>query len=498
MKKEKRDIAIIVVISCLLLAIACESNNKDERFSNSSQSWVTEPKAGELLEANATKWNFTGFEGWELANQGSDSVDHSSIESNVESEDGKVVRIYTDAYSQQRKKIKTTKQYGAGLYTWRTYISDLKQSKRVSIGSWLWHNDEHELDFEVGSGTSEERILLQMADDEVIAYITSQANPWVHQKVKIKKNAWHIFQIDIKLVNGNYFATWLIDGIPYAAQQLSYGEAFPFHIFCSVENLKFTGDSWPDKENYGLWDYVIYTPYPYSMEPIIPEEPINPIDPDPEPDEGETIIWNFDDNEMPANWSVWTNVGGDGPAYYGVQGGSLILSNDGYCITSKIQYNTPVGFGKYTWTVRFPELAGSEKFSGGGSLYTSNEANGYHSISITGWYGTDSERGRLGATGKQLLLRLYSEIPWAEKNIAVLEPDTEYKLTIELKNDNGKYRIIWMLNDSEVYQMNTTFGPEEVKFLFITSAESNRAWMPGNNITKKYTLSFNSIEYTAY
>ncbi|KAA6323627.1 hypothetical protein EZS27_026950, partial [termite gut metagenome] len=253
---------LVIAACCLFIVSACDDSAKDDRFTDDP----TKPEEGTLLEDQATKWDFATLEGWESANQGNDEIIHHSIKSDVaDCTDGKALRIYTEADSQQRKKVRSRKQYGSGLYTWRTYISDLDEAKRVSIGSWLWHDDEHELDFEVGSGTSEEREALQMGDDEVIAYITSQAHFEVHQKVKIKKNEWHIFQIDLKLVDDNYFATWLIDDVSCAAQQLSFGEDYPFYIFCSVENLKFIGDTWPDKENDGLWDYVIYTPYAYSM-----------------------------------------------------------------------------------------------------------------------------------------------------------------------------------------------------------------------------------------
>ncbi|MDR0691672.1 MAG: toxin-antitoxin system protein [Prevotellaceae bacterium] len=489
---------IVIAVYSILAITACDKSSKDERFTNDPNSWVTVSEKSELLEDKAVKWDFAILDGWTLANQGNDDIDHTSIADNADCEDNKALRIYTEANSQQRKKVRTVKQYGSGLYTWRIYISDLGDVERVSIGSWLWHDDEHELDFEVGSGTSEERAALQLTEDEVIAYITCQAHPWVQQKVRIQKNTWHIFQIDLKLVNGKYFATWLIDDVSYAAQQLSFGEDYPFYIFCSIENLKFIGDTWPYKDNYGLWDYTVYTPYLYSMEPITPHDPTNPVDPEPEPDEGETVTWNFDDGNIPGGWSVWTSVGGDGPAYYGVQDGYLNLSNDSYCTTSRITYSTPVGFGKYTWNIRFPALAGAEKFMAGGTLYTSNESNGYHTISITGWYGSDDERSRLGATGNQLLMRVYSEIPAVDKNVAVLTPDTDYKLTVELKKVNNKYVFVWLLDESVMQTLNTTYGPDNITFLFIASAESNRAWMPGYDISGKYTAKFNYIEYTVY
>ena len=82
----------------------------------------------------------------------------------------------------------------------------------------------------------------------------------------------------MQLIGDKYFATWIIDEVKCAAQQLNYGQEHPFHIFCSTENLKFIGDNWPYQENYGLWDYVTYTPYSYSIAPVEPSTQTNPID----------------------------------------------------------------------------------------------------------------------------------------------------------------------------------------------------------------------------
>uniref|UniRef100_A0AB33JH18 Toxin-antitoxin system protein n=1 Tax=Prevotella sp. GTC17260 TaxID=3236796 RepID=A0AB33JH18_9BACT len=487
----------ILFITGMMILAACSSQDADSRFSNNPISEITTPANDSLVESKKQTWQFDTFgKDWQIANQGNDAVNHASVIANDECKDGKALKIYTEANSQQRKKIRTVKQYGAGLYTWRTYISDLGETERTSIGSWLWHDDKHELDFEVGSGTGKERKALNLADDEVIAYMISQANPWLHQKVRIKKNSWHIFQIDLKLVNDKYLATWLIDGTPYAIQQLAFGEENPFYIFCSVENLKFVGDTWPYQTNYGLWDYVTYTPYSYSMEPTAPTEASDPVDPAPEPDEGTILKWDM--NEIPQNWNVWTNVGGDGIGYYSASNGALILSNDGYCTTSKFTYGSPVGYGKYTWRVRFPELAGAEKFMAGGTLYTADETKGYHTLTITGWYGNDADRKRLGAKPGQLLLRLYSEIPGLDKAAAVLDPNVDYKLTIELKKVSEKYVIIYSLNDEVLQVLQTNYGTDAVKFMFISSAESDRGWMPGNNISKKYSAAFDYIEYVAY
>lgn len=486
----------IVFVTLVLLFAACDSIGSDTRFTDNPLSRATTPKEGVLDKQEQKLWNFDSMEGWITANQGNDPVNHASIEGNIQCSDGKALKIFVNANTQQRKKIRTVQQYGSGLYTWRTYISDLGEVERTSIGSWLWHDDKHELDFEVGSGTAKERLALGLTKNEVIAYITSQDNPWLQQKVGIKKNAWHEFQIDLKLVGNKYFATWLIDKQPYAMQQLSYGEEIPFYIFCSTENLKFIGDTWPYQCNYGLWDYVSYTPYNYSSEPVTPENPVNPIEPAPEPEEGETKSWSFD--TMPEGWNVWTNVGVDGIGYYGVKEGHLLLFNDSYCTTSKIEYATPVGYGKYSWKLRLPKLGGPEKFMAGGTLYTSNESNGPHTLTIVGWYGSETERTRLGAKAGDLLLRIYSELPFLDRNVMILKPDTDYKLSIELKKVNGKYVIVYAVDDAVIQTLPANYGEEKVKFLFIASAESNRVWMPGNPLSKKYVAQFDTIEYTAY
>ena len=204
----------ILMVAAILGIIGCSKSDTDGRFSDNPKSEIGTPQNGTINTANQLKWNFDNTDDWVNASQGENAnISQTSVENNTDAEDGKVLKIYTEANTQQRKKLKTKKQYGAGLYTWRTYISDLGATERVSIGSWLWNSDKHELDFEVGSGTAKERETLGVTDDEVIAYITSQDNPFVQQKVKIKKNAWHTFKIDLQLVGNKYFATWLIDDV---------------------------------------------------------------------------------------------------------------------------------------------------------------------------------------------------------------------------------------------------------------------------------------------
>ena len=81
---------------------------------------------------------------------------------------------------------------------------------QASVGSWIYCDDHHELDFEVGYGTAKARKEANAEDDDMLAYMTSQDFPFTSVPVKIK-SGWHIFEIDLKLIEGKYFVTWFID-----------------------------------------------------------------------------------------------------------------------------------------------------------------------------------------------------------------------------------------------------------------------------------------------
>ncbi len=209
-----------------------------------------EPNIGE-----ATVWNFDyPPEDWSHNNV-SDSPDL------IVYKDG-MLRISTQAGTEQRKKTFTNSwEYAQGKYQWRIFVSDLGIGEKCSIGAFLYHDDEHELDFEIASGKESLRNSLGAGEDELLVYMTSQGNPWFQKIVKIKKNKWHTFEIDLKLINGSYKAIWSIDGKIKAEKQLDFGNKTTFRVFCSLENLNFCGDFLPLKDNYTLFDYVKYTEY---------------------------------------------------------------------------------------------------------------------------------------------------------------------------------------------------------------------------------------------
>ena len=131
------------------------------------------------------------------------------------------------------------------------------EKDQASVGSWIYCDDHHELDFEVGYGNTDGRKKLNASPDDMIAYMTSQDFPYSSVPVKLK-TGWHIFEIDLSIKEGKYYATWYIDKEKTHGIQLGFGNEISFYIFCSVENLKFIGDQIPQQENYGLFDFVKY------------------------------------------------------------------------------------------------------------------------------------------------------------------------------------------------------------------------------------------------
>lgn len=208
-------------------------------------------QTGVAQKEHNQKWNFNDLKGWKYGHQDDNPANQCEIK------DG-VLKIFTRAQSRDRKKICTEgKVYTSGRYTWKTYIPQMGEKDQASVGSWIYCDDHHELDFEVGYGTSKARKEANAASDDMLAYMTSQDFPYTSHAVTLKPG-WHIFEIDLTLKEGKYYATWWIDKKKRHEIQLQFGNEIAFHIFCSVENLIFLGDQIPQQENYGLFDFVKY------------------------------------------------------------------------------------------------------------------------------------------------------------------------------------------------------------------------------------------------
>ena len=197
------------------------------------------------------RWDFNNLDGW--ANDSPTMADNYAITDSI-------LEIYTRPNTYDRIKFRSNDQvYVQGKYTWRVFVPEMGVGDMSSIGCFLYSDDAHELDFEIGYGKDNVRKALNATDDELVVYITSQGNPHYQLKTTIRRNQWYNLDIDLELKNGKYVATWHINNNVVASSTLDYGPVeTKFYVFVSVENLAFIGDHIPVQKNYGLFDYVEY------------------------------------------------------------------------------------------------------------------------------------------------------------------------------------------------------------------------------------------------
>jgi hypothetical protein len=241
-----KTISKILLLFMGLLLFSCSNDDLIEEdqttvISNSSVS-------NKSITSTSKIWNFDDLTGWEDATQVGNS--------NYWIENGNL-NMFTNPNTWDRTKIKTASTFSTGTYTWRVFIPEMGAGDMASIGAFLYNNDTHELDFEVGYGKQIVRNELNAEADDLIAYMTSQANPFQSFRTKIKRGQWHIFTMELALnSNRKYQINWKINGVLSGATQLAYGTNTKFKIFCSVENLTFIGDHIPYTQNHALFDFV--------------------------------------------------------------------------------------------------------------------------------------------------------------------------------------------------------------------------------------------------
>lgn len=170
------------------------------------------------------------------------------------------LKMYTNPNTTERTKIYTNSAYTTGIYTWNVYVPTMGIGDQASIGAFLYNNDSHELDFEIGYGKQTVRNDLKAESDDLILYMSSQGNPFMSAPVKIKREQSYQLSIELSLNSKKrYIATWKVNGIAMKSLELNYGNKTKFHIFCSMENLPFIGDHLPLNQNYALFDSVQFT-----------------------------------------------------------------------------------------------------------------------------------------------------------------------------------------------------------------------------------------------
>ena len=193
-----------------------------------------------LINSNVsgeTRYGFDNFtDNWQFHNQDTATIKQYRVS------DGSLY-LKTRAQTFDRSKanlIATTLQ--AGKSSCRVFIPTMYANDQTSIASFLYKDDTHELDFEIGYGKAEARAKYNAKPNEVLCYMTSQALPHQSEVITLKMDSWYIIDMDITLKNNKYFIEWSVDGDVKSQLQLNYGKEVSFIPILSVENLKFLGD----------------------------------------------------------------------------------------------------------------------------------------------------------------------------------------------------------------------------------------------------------------
>lgn len=244
--------------TCLALGMLLFSCSVEDPIEETQSATTTTSNTSEIARPGTPKtpavtskiWEFDNLNEWEDATQV--GIPNYWIDS-----ENSTLHMFTNANTWERTKVKSAATYSTGTFSWRVFVPEMGIGDCASIGAFLYNDDSHELDFEIGYGNIAMRQQLNAAFDELIVYTTSQANPSHSFQSKIKRGQWYTFSINLVLNNKKkYIATWKIDNSILTTKTLTYGSSIKFKIFCSVENLNFIGDHIPTIQNYALFDWV--------------------------------------------------------------------------------------------------------------------------------------------------------------------------------------------------------------------------------------------------
>ena len=199
--------------------------------------------------------SYTYFDSfWENASQNNSPKSYSLENSHL--------KIITRPEVWDRIKIKTKRaDFGLGTYTWRVYVPKMTIGDKASIGAFIYLDDQHELDFEIGSGKHYFREKLGVKPDELLVYCTSQSLPHSSDALLIKHDAWYNLKIQVsENETDKYVIKWFVNDELLKTLTLAYGKAQRFSVYCSLENLDFIGNKLPEYPHFTLFDWFKYEP----------------------------------------------------------------------------------------------------------------------------------------------------------------------------------------------------------------------------------------------
>lgn len=454
-------------VICALISACCCTKNVDPDDDQPQEVSLT--KAG----WETVRWDFDTADGWGYAHQDDAPMEQWRIE------DG-VLHLSTRAGTRDRSKMYTLREgFSEGLYTWRIFIPNIAPGEQVSVAGFIYQDDAHELDFEVGYGTQAARESCGAAPGEMVACMTNQSFPYTSNYTPIS-TGWHTFSISLLDNEGKFTARWIIDDEIKQVQELMFGPETSFRIMCSVENLLFIGDHIPEYNTSAGFDWVSFTG------PEVPEE--DPGDNPPPTPTGKVTRWDFDNID---GWYYYTHNPNQGKQYYSIDDGILSITTKGNTMDrNKLQTNSRnFGPGAYTWRLYVPEIEPHAQVSVGAFIYKDDK----HELDFEIGYGKAQARQSCGAGEGDLVACLTNQASPFNSTYVPIKPGW-HTCTIRLDVENERYKASWEIDGTVVKTLAVNFGPS-TRFLVACSVE-NLTFMGDNQPTRDHTAKFDWVSVT--
>ena len=205
-------------------------------------------------------WNYNDLGNSYFTQQNTDGSTGTNPNPKIRFEDGQL-KITVRAGSGDRRKLRTDLPATTGRYKWRLCLPERDGNSNMSVGAFIYYNDQCEIDFEIAAGKASERTKYKAKNDELLAYMTNQAFPYHSTAVPIKPG-WHTVEIDVSDKNGKIFLRWFIDGKQVKTLDTTLSSSSRFSVISSVENLGFAGGHPPSKQTTVSFDRAEYYYHP--------------------------------------------------------------------------------------------------------------------------------------------------------------------------------------------------------------------------------------------
>ena len=160
--------------------------------------------AGVVVSAPTPRWYASAenvHSGFDDLSQWRDDSSGGSPKSYA-TQDG-VLRIDTRKASRDRVKVTHRRRdFGEGRYSWRVYVPPMGTGDQAGIGAFLYRDDKHEVDFEIGYGKAVLREGIGCGPGDLVCYCTSQGFPFSSSQLKIRAGRWYTLAIDLTAGKG--------------------------------------------------------------------------------------------------------------------------------------------------------------------------------------------------------------------------------------------------------------------------------------------------------